>query len=48
VTAGYKHFMPCMLDKMEWSGEMIGGHTKDGMVWVFPAEYRVSARGQVK
>jgi len=41
VTAGYKHFMLCML-------EMIGGHTKDGMVWVFPAEYRVSARGQVK
>jgi hypothetical protein len=37
-----------MLDKMEWSGEMIGGHTKDGMVWVFPAEYRVSSRGHTK
>ena len=21
--------------KLEWKGEMIGGHTKDGMVWVF-------------
>jgi hypothetical protein len=30
-------------DKMGWSGEMIGGHTKDGMVWVFPDEYRIPA-----
>lgn len=24
--------------KMGWRGEMIGGHTRDGMVWVFVAE----------
>lgn len=30
-------------DKLNWTKEMIGGHTKDGMVWVFPAEYRIPA-----
>ena len=22
-------------DKMQWSGDIVGGHTKDGMVFVF-------------
>jgi hypothetical protein len=25
--------------KMDWHGEMIGGHTKDGMVWVFVEDH---------
>lgn len=24
--------------KLGWTGEMIGGHSKDGMVWVFVAD----------
>ena len=24
-----------LLRKLDWKGRMIGGHTKDGMVWVF-------------
>ena len=24
-----------LCEKLGWTGEMVGGHTKDGMVWVF-------------
>ena len=25
-----------LMEKMDWLGEMMGGHTKDGMVFIFP------------
>jgi hypothetical protein len=32
-------------DKMAWTGEMFGGHTKRGMVWVFvDSEYHIPAK----
>jgi len=24
-----------LMEKLNWTGQLIGGHTKDGMVWVF-------------
>lgn len=32
-----------LAQKLNWRGEMVGGHTRDGMVWVFldPASPRV-------
>lgn len=28
-------------DKLQWKGVMVGGHTKDGMVWVFVSGPRI-------
>ena len=37
-----------LLDKMQWSGRMVGGSTKHGMVWVFVDNSPTILRGQLK
>jgi hypothetical protein len=31
-----------LAEKLGWKGTMSGGHTKDGMVWVFAGGYSVT------
>jgi hypothetical protein len=31
----HKQAVLALAGKLEWHGELIGGHTKDGLVWVF-------------
>jgi hypothetical protein len=38
VEADYMAAAKALKDKLGWAGDMVGGHTKDGMVFVFPTE----------
>jgi len=39
IEQDYMKAAKALKDKMNWSGEMIGGHTKDGMVFVFVNDF---------
>lgn len=38
VEQDYMRAAKALKDKMGWSGDMVGGHTRDGMVFVFVTE----------
>ncbi len=35
AIANYRHAVQAFCAKMEWTGHLQGGSTKDGMVWTF-------------